>query len=89
MNCRVEPAGCEYAAFNAAELIAALVAGYTSSALALVLVIDITIPATAVGKITPAPDATVETTLISLVSAVAVPWVDPAALIPVFTDLMW
>lgn len=46
----------------------------------------IAIPATAVGNTTPAPDATVDTTLISFDIAVAVPWVDPAADIPVATE---
>jgi hypothetical protein len=49
------------------------VAGYTFSVLALVLLMINTMPATAVGRETPDPDATIDTTLISLVSAVAVP----------------
>ena len=86
MNCSVAPAGCEYETLAAPVLIAALVAGYTRSALALVFVIEITIPDTAVGNTTPAPEATVDTTFISLVIAVAVPWLVPAALTAAFTE---
>ena len=46
-------------------------------------------PATAVGNLTPAPDATVDTTLISFVSAVALACTAPAADIDVPTDLIW
>ena len=49
----------------------------------------ITIPATAAGRITPEPEATALTTLISLVNAVAVPCVVPAALIPTPIERMW
>ena len=49
-----------------------LVAGYTSRLFALVLVIVIAMPATAVGSTTPAPEATVDTTLISFDIAVAI-----------------
>ena len=70
-------------------LIAAPLAGNTFNALALVLVMKTVIPATAVGNTTPlAPLATVLTTLIDLVSAVAVPCVVPAALMPVPTELI-
>jgi hypothetical protein len=86
MNCNVAPAGCEYAALVAPVLIAALVAGYTARLLALVFVIEITIPATAVGSLTPAPEATVETTFISFVIAVALPCTVPAAVIAVPTE---
>ena len=78
-NCRVAPAGCVYPALAERLLIMPLVAGYTSRLFALVLVMVIAIPATAVGSTTPAPEATVDTTLISFDIAVAVPWVDPAA----------
>jgi len=53
MYCKVAPATCVYAALAANELIAALVAGYTNILLAVELVICITIPATAVGNLTP------------------------------------
>jgi hypothetical protein len=50
------------------------VPGYTNIRFALVLITVISIPATAVGNITPvALDTEVETTLISLVNGAAVP----------------
>jgi hypothetical protein len=65
------------------------VAGYTFNEFADVFTIFKTMPATAVGNLTPAPDATVDTTLISFVSAVALACTIPAADIDVPTDLIW
>ena len=82
----LSPAGSENATFAAAELIIPLPKGYTFSAFADVLNTVIRYPASAVGRATPfAPEITVETTLKSVMSAVAVPCVEPAAEIPVAT----
>ena len=85
INSSLAPAGCEYAALVAPELIAAPVGGYTFNAVALVFITITLAPAGTVGRIMPWPALTVLTTLIGLVSAVAVPCVEPAALIPVVT----
>ncbi len=71
MYCNVAPATCVYAALADNVLIAAPVAGYTFILVAEELVIKTTIPATAVGNLTPCPALTVETKLSSLVNAVA------------------
>jgi hypothetical protein len=66
-------------------LIAAPEGGYTFNAVALVFITRILAPAGTVGRITPVLALTVLTTLIGLVSVVAVPCVEPAAVMPVVT----
>jgi hypothetical protein len=63
----------------ASELIAPPLAGYTNNAFADVLINVTLIPARPVGRATPAPEATVLTTLISDAITVALPCAVPAA----------
>jgi hypothetical protein len=81
MNSSLAPTANEYAALVASALIAPPLCGYTASALAPLLITIIRIPATVGGSITPVLAAAVVTTLIGLVNAVAVPCVEPAAVI--------
>ena len=85
MNSSLPPAGNEYAALVDNELITPPLAGYTLSAVPLVFITTIRIPGTVAGNITPVLALTVLTTLIGLVNAVAVPCVEPEAVIPVVT----
>ena len=65
--CNVAPAECENATFIAAPLISPPEWGYTSNVFALLLMIVIAIPATAVGNLTPEPADTTFTILIYLI----------------------
>ena len=82
------PATCEKDAFVAPELIAPPLAGYTNNAFAEVLINVIRIPATAVGRATPAPLATVLTTLTIDAITVALPCAVPAAETAALTELI-
>ena len=77
-----------YPAFVANPLMAAPAAGYTFISVTVVLLTINTIPAVAVGNLTPCPALTDVTTLISFVNAVASPCTVPAALTVALTLLM-